>query len=112
MVSKGSTLSLLMPNGFLLTNSDFYPVSVLTQSFSAISVQVQHASPSAHGSHDLGASGCPSLTARRKSTELFGFHPVNLSVGFRIPFLAGKLLHSGGRRVPSPTSQIPGIRNT
>ena len=106
-----------MQNDFLQTNSDFYEVSGLIPSFSAISAQVQYVAITTR----LLAER-PSLNAKRESSELFCFHPVNLSVGFRIPgseqrrfrtpSLTRKLLHDGGRKVPSPTSQIPGIHKT
>lgn len=48
MFFKGSSLSLLMQNDFLLTNSDFYEIALPMQA-SAISAQVQHASSLVHG---------------------------------------------------------------
>ena len=64
-------------------------------------------------------AGCPSLESEER---ILWTHPVNLSVGFRIPrseqkrfrtpSLARKLLHGGPTKVASPTSQIPGIHKT
>ena len=64
-------------------------------------------------------AGCPSLESEER---ILWTHPVNLSVGFRIPgseqkrvrtpSLARKLLHGGRTKVASPTSQIPEIHKT
>ena len=77
--------------------------------------------------HSSAAPGLRDPAAGRVSISeckerILWTHPVNLSVGFRIPgseqkrhrtpSLARQLLHRRWTKVPSPASQIPGIHKT
>lgn len=119
MVFKGSSLSLRMQNDLLLTDSDFHEISAGTVLLCHQATNGARIQYSARPFVSQLPVGCLSLGAKTESIKLICFYPVNLSVGFRIPGseerrlrippLTRKLLHSRGRNVPSPISEIPGI---
>jgi hypothetical protein len=110
-----------------IVNAEWLPVDkfrfrwdIFADAVSLPLTKVQPGSPSAMAFAIQLLVGHPLLNTRRKPTDFINLHPANLSVGFRTPgseqrgFRTPPLTtvpcDSGREKVPSHTSQIPGIQ--